>query len=427
MKKVFIAFFIPLGLLLAFDYLFFRLTFASGREWIAIADFLVKSLLLFLLFINLLYNRAFSLRSGRIRIVVFIVFPLVLSMAIAHRLVAIGTFYHYAKTLPKIASGGIWQHDPFLSYRGVPLSKGSYDYYIGDSIEGSVPLSFDSNGFRTVFPPSSSTNDTADLYLGCSFTFGDFVAAEATYPFLTSHALGHPCINGALPGYGAGQMEYIAGSLLADRPLRYMFIQLSSWTVPRAMSLNGPTRFGYRPFPYYSDSSGSFAWNPPAYSNHAHVFGNWRKTGTSYWERIRFGLTDGFSIEVLDYTSWTLARCKLAFGFLPEPTKKQRRLEQEFYTRMTRLCKARNIIPVIVRISYPDSVAGNLPDTLRKLALFADADSALKSEAAGRGVPPEKLFRIYHRHGNDSIQFDAHPNPLAHRIIAATILQTISK
>jgi hypothetical protein len=426
MKKILLPSLVILAILLILDYILYQVTFLSGeKEWVYMVDFLLKSILIFLLIINFLYNKAFTLKSRKIAVILFLAIPLIISMLISDRLVAINKFYYYSKTLSRITTGGIWQFNDSLSYIGIPNSTGTYNYYIGDSIEGSVPLIFDSLGFRTVPDSLRIRTGETDLYLGCSFTFGDYVEAQKTYSFLTSALMEHNCINGAILGYGAGQMVQIAEKLIPKRPFKHVFIQMSSWIVPRAMELNGPTRFGYRPFPYYSGSGDSFSLNLPAYKTKMYSFRNWRKTERTYLEKVKFSFSDGYNIEVHDYLAYRFAQVKMSLGILPEPTRDKTALEKYFYDHMIDLCVQNSVTPVILKLRYPDNECKDLVTHLRTRVKIIDLDSALQAVIDQTGYTYKQLFRIRHYHGNDSIIFDQHPNKFAHAIFSNTIFNEL--
>jgi hypothetical protein len=414
------------AILIILDYLVYLGTFLwEERQWLYMTDFLGVSITLFLLFINFLYNRAFSLKSKKLTIAFFIIFTLIVSMAVADRLVAVNKFYYYSKTLKKSTTGMVFQFDDSLSYKGRPFAKGTYNYYIGDTIDGSVPVLFDSLGFRTAPDSLQIKSDTTDLYLGCSFTFGDFVEAQKTYSYLTSEKLGHNYINAAISGFGSGQMIQIAETLLPKRKFHYVFIQLSSWIVPRAMEINGPTRFGYRPFPYFSDNNDTFTLNPPSYSTLMYSGKNWRKTERSYFEKIKFLFSDGYKIEIHDYCAFKFTSLKVILGFQPNPTMNRSKLESYFYNRMADICLKNSATPIFLKINYPDSECKQLVRQLRQRAPVIDIDSALEVVVLRTGMKYGKLYRIHHSTPRKAIQFDAHPNIFAHSIYTEAIVNQL--
>ena len=428
MKKLLLSSLVFVAIIIILDYIAYLLTFHYGeRQGIYIIDFLLKSVFIFLLIINILYNKAFNLKSKKAVIMIYIAFTLIISMVISDRLIAINKFYYYSKTLKKSTTGKIWRFDDSLSYTGRPNAVGAYNYYIGDSIEGSTPVIFDSLGFRTVPDSLVVKSDSTDLYLGCSFTFGDFVAAQNTYSYLTSKLLNHGYINGAISGYGAGQMVQIAERLIPKRKFSYVFIQLSSWTVTRAMEINGPTRFGYRPFPYYSETGkSSYRLNYPAYSTLMYSGKNWRKTGRTYLDKILFSFSDGLKIEIHDYYAYKLAEVKMKVGMIPVPTQNKVALEKWFFDYLIDYCAKNNATPVILKLKYPEKECKSLLEHLRNKVKIIDLDSAQREIITKTGLEYKQLFKIHHVTKHDSIIFDGHPNIYAHSMFSKTIFKEIT-
>lgn len=428
MKSRLFSSIIILILLIAEDYIIYLISFSYEKGTITeIADFIIKSVLIFIFIQNLLYNALYSFKSSPVRIVSYIFIPLMISLGIADRFIAISRYYTYSKTLQKFTTGNIWRFDDSLSYIGIPGVNGYYNYYIGDSIEGASPVVFDSLGFRTYDVSYNLRSDTTDLFLGCSYTFGDYIDANLTFPYLVAKKLNHDYINGGISGYGFGQMYQIAHRLIPKKRFKYVFIQVTDWLSIRAMDLNGPTRFGYRPFPYFSDLTNSFQLNLPAYSTLMYSNKNWRKSNRSYIEKMKFSFTDGIKIEIHDYLGWQTARLQVFFGLLPEPTKRKQDLELFFYQSLIDLCLIHGATPVFYKIQYPDKNFRVLISRLSPEPKVADIDMILDSVAKMRKIKPGKIFRIHHVLGNDSVQYDAHPNIYAHSLYAQEIINVINK
>lgn len=391
-----------------------------------ICAFLINSFLLFLLLENLIYNKFFNLQSSNFRIIIFTIIPLVISMHITHRVQAIDKSYFYSTNSPKTNSGGLWQFDSLLGHKAVPDSTGSYEYYIGDGIKGRVPVTFDSSGYRSVPDSLELRYDTLDLYLGCSLTFGDYIEAQNGYPYLTSKLLEHSHINAGASAYGFGQMIQIVESLVKKHQFKYVFIQLSPWLSDRAMRLTGPTFYGYRPFPYFSDDGIGFKLNPPAFSTLMYSKKNWRGK-QSYFEKIRFRLTDGSKIEIIDYYSYQYSKLKTILGFIPKPTKRKADLEKFFYDYVIDICKKNNSIPIILKLRYPSAKCSDLLKYLRAKTQIIDLDYDLEKKVDETGLNYQELFSIYHTNGDDSILIDKHPNNFANELFSRRIYNDLKK
>jgi hypothetical protein len=428
MKAKIIFSIVIISLILLIDYLFFLLKFDfSQKSFKTIAYFLVVSLLIFLLLENFLYKQFFTLNSGKIQTSFFIAFPLILSMVVTDRLVAVNRLYHFVKTLAAQTSPNIWKFDPLLAHKAVPNTRGTYNYYIGDSITGSVPVIFDGNGLRTVPPELSLKSDTADLYLGCSFTFGDYILAENSYAYKSSKLLNHEYVNGAISAYGLGQMKLQLDSMLTKRKFKYVFLQLSPWLVERATNINGPTNYGYRPIPYYSDKDDSFTLNKLAFKADIYSMRLWRKSPYTYLDKLTFVFTDGRRMEIGDYFSYKIADYQTKLGLKPKPTKRKKELEGYFYTYAINQCKKYGAVPVILKLWYPDDNCRDLVNRLSSQAKVIDLDRDLNLKVKETGIEFKRLFSIYYVNGKDSTLIDSHPNNFANDLFSQKIYWELKK
>ncbi|MCF6170547.1 MAG: hypothetical protein L3J31_01175 [Bacteroidales bacterium] len=425
MKKL-KTFLVLLSLMLLADYLFYKLKLLTLNS-IAydMLFFITMTVLLFLLLTALFYNSLYNFKSSKLKIALYISFSLVLAMFAADRWMVINKFYHYSKTLRKANSGNLWKSDPQLAHKGIANANGYYAYYIGDSISGTVNVAFDSLGFRTASDTNKLSFDGLNLFLGCSFTFGDYIRAEEGYPYQTSKLLENNFINAGASGYGIGQMKQLLDTLLPKYQFRYVFIQLSPWLAHRALKLNGPTYYGYAPFPYFSYDDGTFNLNFPAYKTRKYKRKNWREGTLSYFEKIRFTFSDGFNIEVLDFLSCKFALLKMEAGFMPSPAKAGRKLEKYFYSYAIKKCEEYGATPIVLKLAYPAAKSADIVNFLNPKCMLIDLDNALDSVVSKTGKSHEKLFRIYHVHKGERIYFDGHPNAYANDIMSQAIFNKL--
>ncbi len=423
-----VALFFALDLAFTYLYFYFNINFNGQfqkyhwfRKLFSFSDFIIKFFLLFLLFVNMTYKSFFDFKSGKLKFALFMVISIIISIHAASRLNCIDEFYFYSKTLVTRPFSNRSQPDQLLSHKGIPNSQSADCYYIGDSIHGCTPIFFDSLGYRTVPDSLKLKNEKLDLYLGCSFTFGDYIMAEDSYPYLTSKLLKNNYINAGCGAYGLGQMKLLIDSLVGKYPFNYVFIQLSPWLSERSISFNGPVDYGYRSFPYFSDYGKSFKLNPPSYSTYAYSRKNWRETPPSYSEKIQFFLTDGLKIEIHDYYCYWLSRLKAKAGIIPEPTRRKESLEKYFYSYAINKCKKNNSTPIILKLKYPKDECRELLDYLSTMAKIIDLDADLDKKVTETNCSYETLFSIYYVNGNDSIIYDHHPNELANKLFSKRI------
>ena len=427
LKQRIITILFLLAFIVAFDWLMEATRFLEGGSRIrGAAAFLAYTLLFFLLAVNATYRLLFDFRSGMIKITVCLVSFLVISMYLADRVLAVSRLWSYAVDIRKKTDYFLFKDDPHLGYRAVPNSAGNYEYFIGDSIHGKVPVAFDSTGRRTASVPSP-TGDSLDLYLGCSFTFGDYVTAEQSYPYKTSARLGHVPVNAALSGYGLAQMNQLADTLLTSGRFRYVFIQLSYWLADRAVNPNRTTLYGYKAVPYFSKAGEGFDLNDPVYKS---VFKKkareWHTLKRTYAGKLLFAATDGFSIEFIDYTSYLFARTGMRLGLVPRPAKDLRGLEFQVYDHIIDLVRRSGAVPVIVKMSYPRELSPSFLDHLQSRAVVADIDKATADSCRISGKTYKEMFQLHHPHPGGPIFFDQHPNPAMTDLISDVILSAVS-
>lgn len=419
-------------LFLVFDFIFYKSRHSfGGWRFYHFFEVLAYFTLFFLFLLSMLYKKAFTFKSSKVKVVVILVLCFVLSYHLAGRVIAINNGYYTTKMATWDVSPGLWKFDKELAYVGVPNATGTYSYYIGDSITVKVPVYFDANGYRTVPESLQLRAPEKDLFLGCSWTFGDLVNAENTYPYLIAKGLGHSYTNTGASGYGEAQMMEIANKLIPKNHYTYTFIQLSPWLADRSMDICGPTGFGYWPNPYFSkNKDGKFELHPLAYSILGTYEHEWRNAKMSYWDKFRFCLRLGTSIEIADYYSYNFAKLLVATGVKAKPTKDKKDLEVYFYNYLVDLCKANNTTPVIIKFGYnypTDSNMGYVERSLAGKVRIIDLDSATHELAKGASEEQySKLFKIWHvTKRGDSIFANGHPSVYAHKVFADKVISVL--
>jgi hypothetical protein len=430
-KKIFSTLIIII-LFIIFDFIYFKVNLYFGnRHQFSIIYFLLSSVLIFLILENQIYNILFNLKSAKFKIILFITFPLVISMLISDRLNAINKFYFFSKTF-HLRENTLWEFDNLLGWKNTPNSFGSLGYNLHDSIKGSIPVIIDSIGYRTVPDSLKLISDTLDLYLGCSFTFGSRIEAQNSFAYKTSKLLNHNYLNAGASGYGLGQMKQLFESLIKKYRFKYVFIQLSPWLADRAMELNFPLYYVTRACPYFSDEGRYFKLNPPAFSTLGNTNRNWRDTKLSYYDRMQFFISAGITMEICDYYFYKLARLKIYIGLHPKPTNRKTELEKYCYDFMIDICKKNNTIPIILKIGYQGfgykggtQNLNDLLDYLNTKAKIIDLDIYLKQKVSETGKRFEQLFYINVIYRNYIIIIDHHPNEYANKLFSEKIYKEL--
>lgn len=418
---------VAIAFLVLTDWLFYHFRWFSSTSKISdIIYILIFTITLLTVLLNFGYRKLFDFKKSTVPFLVYIVLFLVTSVFVSQRVLVINKLYFFTKNYRHDEKGSLWQEDDLLSYKGRPGFSGTQKYYIGDSIQGEVVTHFDSLGFRNPADTNKLTNDTLNLFLGCSFTFGSFITAEETFAHRFSQKNENNYINAGGSGYGMGQMIILLDSLLKKYHFKYVFIQLSPWLIDRAMQINAPFYYFYRPIPYFSEMDSTYKLNFPAYKNTSISFTrNWNKTGPCYLEKTHFFFVDGLKIEIRDYLKQKIAKFKISLGILPTPTKNRNELEKFAYNYAIEKCKEKGIMPVLLKLAYPDEDSTEIVEFLRNKCLIIDLDETLNEEVKITGKSYYELYSISHKHKGQEIIFDTHPNAYANEIIANKIYETL--
>lgn len=373
---------------------------------------------------NAIYNRLFSFKSTPFKIIISLLIPALISIHVASRISSMNYLYMYFKCNTARMDSQIWKIDPYLSHRGKPNASGQYHYYIDYlDVHGTVPVYLDSLGYRTVPNHLKITSDSLNLYLGCSFTFGDYIEAQNSYSYLSSKKMGYNYINAGASAYGFGQMKQQVDTLLTKYKFKYIFIQLSPWLADRAMHLKGFHCYGYHPYPYFSENKDGFSLNYPHYPNLLLESkpSKIRDTKTSYKEKLSFYFSDGYKMEIRNYYIFQWVKLKTLIGLSPRPTKNKLKLEKYFYDYVIDIAKEHHATPVVLKIWDTEHDCDEIVNYLAPKVKIINLDKAVNEVQISSGCSSKELFSIYHKEKNDSIIIDGHPNKLANCIFAETI------
>ncbi len=425
-KKIYFTGFAILFLVLV-DWIFFQLRlYGNSFKYTDVLFIFIYCITLLIVILNFGYKECFDFKTKPFIFLSYFIFFLFISIFVSQRFLVVNKLYFFTKSYRQDEKGKLWQNDDKLSYKGRPDFSGTQNYFIGDSIKGFVPALFDSAGFRTVESKYKIKSDTLNLFLGCSFTFGSYINAEETFAYKLSKKLNNDFINAAGSGYGVGQMMILLDTLLSKHRLKYVFIQLSPWLIDRAIQINAPFYYFYRPIPYFSEKNDTFKLNDPAYKNTSITFKyNWNESAPDYFEKIKFTFTDGIKIEIYDYIIQKFAKFKIFVGIAPSPAKNRNDLEKYVYDIMIEKCKHYSATPVILKLSYDNAKADEISEYLKPKCVFIDLDKALYNVVNETGSSYHELYSIFHEHNGQKIIFDTHPNAFANDIIANKIYDTL--
>jgi hypothetical protein len=285
-----------------------------------------------------------------------------------------------------------------------------------------VPVIFDRYGFRVPVRkwqiPRPYTGGI--LFLGCSFTHGDAVAAEKTFPYLTAKALNSRAMNAGMSGGGLCQMVMRARKEIPRFKPRYVVVQYTHWLVRRSQRYYRPTDFGKTPGPFYYESNGKILIHPPVFTtkNFDVPIAKYARKGL-----LSFTWHVGLPLYLHDDFYVLATSIKRLIGVLPGPAQSKEAIVHFTYREIDQLCRAHGAKMLVLKLymnleDFPtyglEGLGYPVIDTFEPLA------SRL----------PERTKRAWSKQyqfvkGKRQRLVDVHPNAEAHRIIAQTIVEKI--
>jgi hypothetical protein len=335
--------------------------------------------------------------------------------------------YKWAKSNPRGWKGNVHAADPELGFAPVPNSQGAHVFPIGPDI----PMRYDSDGFRVpVVPGKPSPPRPLVLSLGCSFTYGDAMYAEKTFPYLVGQSLNGTTKNAGVCSYGLAQMLVLARKLVPLHKPDYLLVQYSPWLVERAQKPSAPSYFGIVPVPYFYKKKDRLAIYPPVFQTRIMDLpvSRYRDTPSGFFDALSFYWHVGLPLAIHDDFNVLKFTLQKKAGIVPPPAKSQEELIKYVYgeiSEVARKCGTKVVIVVLGNSSAPvpvnrgllpsDALLVNAQDALLARLPVADDSTYERLYAHWRGVPPNLTL------------VDSHPNELAHQIIADTVVSAIRK
>jgi hypothetical protein len=319
--------------------------------------------------------------------------------------------------------GTLHRADPELGYALVPGASGA------QLLRGApdVPMAVDPSGFRV--PVAARAADAPArplvLALGCSFTFGDGVAAESTFAQRVGELLGGSTINAGVGGYGLAQMLLVARRLIPAYRPDVVLVQYSPWLVERALQTRAPITTGEVPTPYFAGSRKELRLAPPRFQ--AAVFamdaGRHRAERWSWSGLASFLARDGLPLVVHDRLADLVETVATWRGTAPAPTTDPDAVIAYVYRDIARLARRSGASLVVVALGI-DARPLAVPRAVRATgALVVEANASLRRRLA---VATDEAYRdAYWQKRAVPPYFDAHPNERAHGAIADAIVARI--
>lgn len=335
--------------------------------------------------------------------------------------------------------GNVFMADDSLGHRGVPNGNGKSVYFLY-GIPQSVPLTLNSEGFRAL---SHQESDSLMLFLGCSFTWGDYCPVEKTYVNQVTNLLKINGLNYGVNAYGLAQMLLLAERMIPKHRPHYVVVQYSPWLTDRARFMFYPSAYGSMPYPFVAQNEQNklYIHQPYFLSSLYNVdYQYFKKTPESFFDKMTFYGKVGFPVVVVDGLKKYFTILGIKFGFLPVAEHENQKIEQYVYERIYQLCEQYHAQMLVLNLGgfgySNDERIKNHYDRARFLktmylkmtqhCIFVDADSVLRA-----GIGPHQDYSKYLLWGKisakDSVIYDYHPNALAHRIIAESLVKGLNK
>lgn len=325
-----------------------------------------------------------------------------------------------------------YEIDDTLGIKHVPFAHTFYRYNIREHIPGRpVPLAFDENGFRIPLsapPKIHSAKRIGLLFLGDSFTFGAACYAEETFPYLVSQKTGLTYINAGVSNYGLAQILILAERWIPALQPQYVIVQYSPWLASRGISMFAPVNFFLLPIPYFAKKHNTYIVEPPVYNSHL-KFRDVAQLKSAYRGRyLKFFIREALPFSLQELWNYLKTQWLLLSGKRLRPATDPLDVEKYAYNKIKTIAEQNNATLIILTL-------GDLEYSKNSRYLFADAniksadaDDALDAflrTSASKDYCTE--FCHWMVVGHQKILIDAHPNPIAHKIIAESIVEAIRK
>ena len=349
-------------------------------------------------------------------------------------------YFYYKKNIGIL--GDVFMADDTLGHRGVPNGSGVSVYPL-ENRQISVPIQLNSEGFRIAAKSQPIDSDTLMMFLGCSFTWGDYTLAEETYPLQAINLLKYKLLNCGTDAYGLAQMLILAQRKIPQHHPKIVSVQYSPWLADRAMSMFFPSAFGVMPFPFITRNEKSkFYIHQPFFRSALYNpdYKYYKISPKSFTDKFSFFFKVGIPVVIVDSWKQRIAHWKIILEILPTAESDNQKIERYVYEQIYEICKQNGAKLVVLNLGgfgYSDEqrmsnhhdrkhFEKTMSSEMVKNVTFIDADSVLRA-----GVKPKESYSKYVQWGKvsktDSILYDNHPNPMAHKVIAKILVEGIRK
>ena len=338
-------------------------------------------------------------------------------------------FYEAIKEPSRGWYGAVHVADPHLGYAPNPGVQGYHTFQ--DSTF--LPMKWNEEGFRVPVDAPLPGNDQSPLilFLGCSFTYGDAVPAEAAFAHQVADSLGYRYINAGVCGYGLAHMYLRGQELIEKYQPDYVVLQHSPWLIDRGVRQYAPSYHTVVTSPYLTLAEGQLQAHDPPFMPAVYRLpvDEYKYAERGYGDYLSFAWRVGYPIGFYEFFHqyWTAFRIKLGMAAAPNEGKDSE-IERQAYAALVLAIEKQGGTPILLSLSNNK----NKGPATRALAQavgvsrVANADSVLTAALADSSE--ENYARAYqHWRVIDGVEqkIDGHPNARAHTLIAQSLIDTI--
>lgn len=327
--------------------------------------------------------------------------------------------YRYVTSNQRGIQGRVNRADDELGFSVIPGARGADVFPDGPS----VPIHIDDQGFRVPVTPRPVDADAGSiLALGCSFTFGAACAAKDVYAERVGAARGMRVHSAGGCGYGLVQMLRLARRHIPQVGPDVLLLQFSPWLIARARNNMAPSYHGRLPVPYFAATDDeTLDIQGPVFRALVCDLPLSDFRGREAGGRLAFYWQCGIPLCLHDH--WGFAWSKLA-GW-PGPELDRRKVVRLCYREMVRLGHEAGARVFVVMLGHDEPGARKELEQIDGLVIV-DAEHALRA-ALGEHAQSDYERAYGHWRGEPPKLVDTHPNALAHRRIADSIVDAMSR
>ncbi len=323
--------------------------------------------------------------------------------------------------------GNVGRYDPVLGYVLAENGKGGWLISEGDP----VPFYHDDEGRRVaqgIKHGFQGRQHPRILFLGDSFTYGQLVAAEDTFPSKVAVELQGESINAGVPGYGLAQIILLAEKLIPKYKPDYVVVQYSDWLPVRSMSEFAPDREEQIMAPYIFDSGNRLEispvpFNPP--QNFILRVEEYKKSKRNTWNKISFIGEVAFPFFLRRDSGLAIFRIKQKIGMSPLPSKSIEKVTGFSYAEIDRVAKENGAELVILALGNAEPF--DVPGHLFPAGVAGVNGWRAMIDKLNPKISDAYMARYYLSRGNPPRPVDWHPNERAHEVIAGAVAERIRR